>query len=314
VLSAANRRSASTAAIQQLGSGYSIEVTPAAASKIKSFEALPGLRAGTVVNVTFLPGSDVNETISICDRLSSANMKPVAHLPARSFASLADVDSYLASLTAVGVREVLVLAGGASSPAGELTEALQILRSGLLQEHGIERIGVAAHPEGHPDVPNDVLMQALLDKAQWAQQNDADLYFATQFCFEPDPIIAWEDTVRKALKERLGSGSSLPPVHIGVAGPAKIASLIKFGTMSGVGASLRFVSKYAGNVFKLATTSAPDSLLVGLSERREEESEFLVNKLHYYPFGGMKPTLRWANAVEEGRLEVDDSGGFNLIE
>lgn len=302
----------SSESIQHCLANYSIEVTPAAAGKIACFKELPGLKPGTVVNVTFLPGSDVQDTIQVCHRLLQAKMSPVAHLPARSFESLEQVDRYLEQLSSAGVKEVLVLAGGAATPAGSLTDSLQILRSGLLQKHSIQRVGVAAHPEGHPDVEQSVLMGALLDKAEWAAENKMELYFATQFCFEPAPIIAWEKHVRTALQERLGPHSQLPGVHIGVAGPAKISALIKFGTMSGVGASLQFVSKYAGNVLRLASTAAPDELVAGLAEYQQGEPECILRKLHFYPFGGMKPTLHWANAVEAGEFEITGEHSFSV--
>lgn len=305
--------SSECSAVQRCVAGYSIEVTPAAAKKVESFAAVEGLAKGTVVNVTFLPGSDIADTISICERLSQAQMLPVAHVPARSFATLEEVDAYLEALVAVGVREVLVLGGGAPTPAGLLVESLQILRSGLLQKHGVDKVGVAAHPEGHPDIEEAVLMEAIVQKVKWAREAGVELYFETQFCFEPEPIIAWEQHVRSVLKDRLGEDVKMPPVHIGVAGPAKISTLIKFGTMSGVGASLRFVTKYASNVLKLATTSAPDKLVAGLARHQTAEPECLVQKLHFYPFGGMKSTLAWANAVVDGKFtKQDDDDGFTV--
>merc|ERR1712176_541975 len=105
---------------------------------------------------------------------------------------------------------------------------MQILESGLLQKYGFARIGVAAHPEGHPDVDEEVMTEALLRKAAWASACGVDLYYATQFCFEADPIIQWERRIRGLLVERLGKKEGLPDVILGVAGPAKYSTLIKF--------------------------------------------------------------------------------------
>lgn len=171
---------------------------------------------------------------------------------------------------------------------------------------------MAAHPEGHPDVSNDVMEEALLRKAEWASANGIDLYYETQFCFEPEPLIKWEEHVRKLLTKRLGSTANLPFVRLGVAGPAKIHSLIKFASMSGVGASMRFVTKYAGNVLKLATTAAPDELVVGLSEYQTAEPACLFKGLHFYTFGGLKPALRWANSTAAGNFERSGAG-FNVV-
>jgi methylenetetrahydrofolate reductase (NADPH) len=87
----------------------------------------------------------------------------------------------------------------------------------------------------------------------------------------------------------------LPTVRLGIAGPAKISNLIKFGTMSGVGNSLQFLSQYTGNVMKLATRATPIDLIVGVARHQEEEPECMIQGLHFYPFGGMKSTLKWVN-------------------
>jgi len=195
-----------------------------------------------------------------------------------------------------------VLGGGADKPMGDLSEAMQILESGLLQKYNFSRIGVAAHPEGHPDVKEDVMEDVLLRKAEWAHANGIDLYYETQFCFEPEPIIRWEKDVRGKLIKRLGTSAKIPQLHLGVAGPAKIANLIKFATMSGVGPSIRFVKKYTKNVFMLAATSAPDHLVTGIAAHQNEDPECLVRKLHFYTFGGLAPTLRWANSTVDGNF------------
>jgi len=270
------------------------------------------LRTGTTVNVTFLVGSDVEDTINTCRRLAEAAMRPVAHMPARGFASLTEVEEYCARLQDVGCKEALVLGGGNPEPVGNLTEAMDILESGLLQKYGFSRIGVAAHPEGHPDVPEEKMTEALLQKAEWAKANGIDLYYATQFCFEPAPIITWERRMRGLLTDRLGTSENLPQVHLGVAGPAKIAMLIKFALMSGVGPSVRFVTKYTGNVFKLATTSAPDELVAGIAAHQVEDPECLVRGLHFYTFGGLPRTLEWCNQVAVGNFEVSGPASFQV--
>jgi methylenetetrahydrofolate reductase (NADPH) len=298
----------SSAASSVLGdcmSGYSIEVTPNAARKIKSFADIELLAPGTTVNVTYLVGDDIDESLQICKRLVEGGMRPVAHVPARAFTTIDDAEDYLSRLTKLGVEDVLVLGGGAPLPAGELHETMQILESGLLQSYGFKTVGVAAHPEGHPDIGENELLDALLRKAEWARNHGIDLYYETQFCFEPGPIIEWEKRTRQALQEHLrktstsgdedgGHGTEwLPSVRLGVAGPAKISSLIKFGAMSGVGNSLNFVSKYAGNVFKLATKMGPEELILGVGEHQRNDPGSMIEGFHFYPFGGFKATLKW---------------------
>ena len=113
--------------VQQCLHNYSIEVTPGAARKIDDFAAVPGLAPNTSVNVTYLVGADINESLDIAKRLAEGGMQPVAHVPARAFATLSDVDDYLSKLHDLGCREVLVLGGGAPEPVGGLHETMQIL-------------------------------------------------------------------------------------------------------------------------------------------------------------------------------------------
>ena len=284
--------------VQQCLHNYSIEVTPGAARKIDDFAAVPGLAPNTSVNVTYLVGADINESLDIAKRLVEGGMQPVAHVPARAFATLSDVDDYLSKLHDLGCREVLVLGGGAPEPVGDLHETMQILDSGLLQKYKFSKIGVAAHPEGHPDISDEELSRAIVRKAAWAQEHGIELYYETQFCFEPEPIVEWEKKTRQALKEHGIRAEAMPAVRLGVAGPAKISNLIKFGAMSGVGNSLSFLTKYSGNVFKLATKATPMELIVGIAKHQETESECMIQNLHFYPFGGMKATLKWVNAQQ----------------
>jgi len=275
---------------------YSIEVTPGAARKINSFADVAGLAPNTSVNVTYLVGADINESLEICSRLVEGGMVPVAHVPARAFATLSEVDDYLSKLHQLGCQEVLVLGGGAPEPAGELHETMQILESGLLAKYSFNKIGVAAHPEGHPEISESALADAILRKALWAKEANVELYYETQFCFDHEPIIEWEERTRKMLREHINDPKDvLPTVRLGIAGPAKISNLIKFGTMSGVGNSLQFLSQYTGNVMKLATRATPIDLIVGVARHQEEEPECMIQGLHFYPFGGMKSTLKWVN-------------------
>jgi len=305
--------SSTTDWVRRCVSDYSIEVTPNQAKKLAFAEVL---LPRTVVNVTNLVGSNIEDTIATCRSLADAKMIPVAHVPARSFETLVGVEDYLAKLKDVGVQECLVLGGGAPQPAGELHCAMQILESGLLQKYGFARIGVAAHPEGHPDVGEEVMTETLLCKAEWAKANGVDMYYETQFCFTPGPIIEWESRTRALLAKRLQmdeDSPGLPAVHLGVAGPAKIANLIKFSLMAGVGNSIRFVTKYTGNVLKLATTQAPDELITGLAAHQRETPGCLLRTLHFYPFGGVAATARWANSVVDGNFQLGvDESSFKL--
>ena len=198
---------------------------------------------------------------------------------------------------------------------------------GLLS--GFERVGVAAHPEGHPDIGADGLEDALVRKAAWAAREGADLYYVTQFCFAAEPVIAWERRARAALQS---VGGEPPKVRLGVAGPAKLSSLLKFGALAGVGNSLDFLKKRGTDAFRLAATvdgpgpvpnycvrrevdiarapqAAPDAFIAGIAA--VDDPDALFDGLHFYPFGGFGNTVRWAAAVERGDFHVR-SDGFDV--
>lgn len=291
--------------IMSAASGFSIETTPASAAKVAHFG--DHLAPGTTVNVTYLAGSNAADTINVCRRLRDEGMKPVPHVAARNIESAGQLDDYLGALTTIaGVDEALVIAGGLDRPAGPYDCTMQVLNSGLFQKHGIRRIAVAGHPEGSPDINDQALAAALADKNQWATENAIDMYIETQFCFEADVVLAWEQRIRDA-------GNQLP-IHIGVPGPATLKTLLKFAQMSGVGPSMRVLTRQARNLTKLVMVQAPDRLITHLADAMANDEDCLITGLHMYPFGGMAKTSAWINAVAEGHFDIHKNHSFTVTE
>ena len=193
--------------IVKSASDWSIEVTPAGATKIENFAGI--LEEGTTVNVTFLPGSDPLDTIATAKRLADDGMNAVPHIAARSLQNKAQLDDLLKRMTSeANVREVLVIGGGVDNPVGDFDCTMQVLETGLIQKYGITHIGVSGHPEGSPDISADQLAQAISQKNEFARKEGLSLYMETQFCFDPASVLAWEKTIREA-------GNHLP-VRIGI--------------------------------------------------------------------------------------------------
>ena len=296
---------ASIETIRSAATNWSIEVTPTGATKIESFRDC--LDPGTTVNVTFLPGSDPRDTIAVAERLHNDGMRPVPHLAARSLQNADQLDELLAAFTArCGVEEVLCIGGGVDDPVGSFAATMQVLETGLIQKHGIRQIGVAGHPEGSPDISDDAVAEALAAKNELAARDGLDLYIETQFCFEADIVLDWERRVRAA-------GNRLP-IRIGIPGPATIKTLFRFAQISGIGPSMRFISKQARNVAKLMTVQSPHLLIAGLAEGMAADEDCLIRHFHYYPFGGFARTAAYAGAIAEGRIELLPKGGFDVTE
>ena len=291
--------------IQKAAAQWSIEVTPAGATKIDSFAAC--LAPGTTVNVTFLPGSDPMDTVAVAERLHNDGMNAVPHLAARSLLDADQLDALLAAYTSrAGVKEVLVIGGGVDNPVGAFADSMQVLETGLIQRHGIQNIGVAGHPDGSPDITQDEIAEALAAKNALAVRDGLNMYIETQFCFEAAIVLEWERAVRAA-------GNALP-IRIGIPGPATIKTLFRFAQISGIGPSMRFISKQARNVAKLMTVQSPHLLLADLAAGMAADSDCLIQHFHFYPFGGFAKTAAYANAVANGDIRLLPKGGFSVID
>jgi methylenetetrahydrofolate reductase (NADPH) len=301
--------SVSVEAIAKAGANWSIEVTPTGATKIDSFAAL--LAENTSVNVTFLPGTDPNDTIAVAKRLSDEGMNAIPHIAARSLSDKDQLDGLLKRMTSeANVSEVLVIGGGVDKPVGAFDNTMQVLNTGLIQKYGISRIGVSGHPEGSPDIHDDALAQAIADKNAFAVSEGLSLYMETQFCFDAAAVLSWERAIREA-------GNALP-IRVGIPGPATIKTLFRFAQISGIGPSMRFIAKQARNVAKLMTVQSPHLLLAGLANGMSNaptgEDKCLIQHFHYYPFGGFAKTAAYADAVAKGHINLTKDGGFDVQE
>jgi methylenetetrahydrofolate reductase (NADPH) len=271
--------------------GYSIEVMPRTAEKVEDFRLL--LPEGTRVYIAHIEGTPIEDMVATAARLRAEGYEPMPHFPARLLrdrAMLADwIERYRGE---AGVRQALLLAGGISKPHGELHSSIQMIETGLFD--GFERLHVAGHPEGNRDIDTDgsdrAVMQALRWKQAFAERSDARMTIVTQFAFEAAPVIAWADRLR-------AEGIDLP-IHIGVAGPAKLQTLIRFAVACGVGPSLKVLQKRARDVTKLLMPFEPTEFLSRLAAHKAAHPEFGIERVHFFPLGGIKASAGWA--IEHG--------------
>lgn len=285
--------------ISEFMQGFTIETTPGSAAKTPDYRVM--LRPGTLVAVTFLPGSDFADTIAVSKRLKAEGFRPAPHFAARSVPSKAAFEDYLVRLQGeVGVEDVVALAGAVPSPLGPFESSMDLLKTGLFEKHGIKTIGVAGHPEGSPDISDALILEALKWKNDYARSSEAKFYIATQFCFEAEPIIAWD----KAMQ---AEGNTLP-IHIGIPGLATLKTLLGHAKACGIGNSMRLLTKQALNVAKLLVVSTPDELVRDLANYKATDPKCGIAKVHMYPLGGMKKSAAWSYAVAEGAFELKRKG------
>ena len=273
--------------IKKAMQNWSIEVSPSSNKKINDFrEVLP---VGTTVNVTEIPGSDPERILSTVHQLASQEMNAVPHIAARGIESLAALDGLITRYREAHVTEVLLIAGGYKQPIGDFASSIDVLETGLLENLGIKKVGVAGHPEGSPDISKAELAHALKRKNAIAQESGLDMYLETQFCFDAQAILDWEEQIREA-------GNRLP-IRVGLAGPARLKTLIHFAVISGVGPSLQFLKKQARNVTKLLTVQDPYELIETLAPHIDPQSPSALQSIHLYPFGDFSQTAYFANQL-----------------
>lgn len=266
--------------------GYSIEVMPRTAEKVEDFRAL--LPKGTRVYIAHIDGTPIEDMVATAKRIAGEGFDVMPHFPARIIKDKATLVDWIARYKAeAGVKQGLLLAGGVASPVGDFHSSMQLLESGAFD--GFDRLHVAGHPEGNKDIDPDGSDRMVMEAARWktafAERTDAKMAMATQFCFEADPVIAWVD--------RLAAEGVKLPVHIGVAGPAKLQTLIKFAISCGVGASLRVLQKRAMDVTKLLLPYEPTEFVSALAAHKAKNPDFGIEQVHFFPLGGIKTNAAW---------------------
>lgn len=277
----------SNAAVEAFLKGFSIEVMPRTAEKVESFRDL--LPKGTRVYIAHIEGTPIEDMVATAKRLNAEGFPVMPHFPARIIRDKAMLADWVARYRGeADVRQGLIIAGGVSSPAGDFHSSMQLLETGLFD--GFERLHVAGHPEGNKDIDPDGSDRMVMEAARWKQafseRTDAKMAMATQFCFEARPVIDWVN--------RLNAEGVKLPVHIGVAGPAKLQTLIKFAVACGVGPSLRVLQKRAMDVTKLLLPYEPTEVVAELAAHKAAHPDFGIESVHFFPLGGIKTNATWA--------------------
>ncbi|MEM9969148.1 MAG: methylenetetrahydrofolate reductase [Pseudomonadota bacterium] len=270
-------------------SNYSIEVMPRTAAKIDNFRAL--LPKETRVYIAHIEGTPIDEMVGTAKRLAAEGFAVMPHFPARIIKDTATLEDWIARYQGeADVKQALLLAGGVAKPVGEFADSMQLLETGLFDKANFEHLHVAGHPEGNKDIDPDgstVQVEAALKwKNDFQSRTDAKMAITTQFAFDAGPIVKWA----RSLQE---NGVTLP-IHIGIAGPAKLQTLIKFAIACGVGPSLKVLQKRAMDVSKLLLPYEPTEVISALAAHKAAHPDFNVTHVHFFPLGGIKANATWA--------------------
>ena len=214
------------------------------------------------IYITMLPGNDYREVASKATELAKSGLNPVPHFPARSIKNQSELKDFVNRCKDGGVKQALVI-GGSAQPIGDFHCSLQLLETGLFEGW---KIGIAGHPDGSPDISDEDLKKAMNDKKPYAD------YIITQWSLNAKPIAKFisEQTL---------------PVHVGITGPLRISSLLKFANIVGAKNSINFLKSNITQAIDLLKPRDPNDLIEKLKDSTEN--------FHIYTFGGLKETNKW---------------------
>ena len=273
-------------------SGYSIEVVPNSAAKIESFKEI--LPINTRVYIAHLETENIATMVATAKRINEEGFTVMPHIPARIIQNQTMLNDWISMYqNEAGVKEALLLAGGSKKPVGDYDSSIQLIESGLFDKAGFNRLHVAGHPEGSKDIDPDGSIKNVSEALSWKQKfsnrTDAAMAIATQFCFDASVVTTWADHIKK-------DGIDLP-IHIGIAGPAKLQTLLKFSVECGIGASMKILTKRAKDLTKLLLPYKPTQMLNDLAEYKSKDPQLNIEQVHFFPIGGIKQTTDWIEGV-----------------
>ncbi len=241
---------------------------------------LDSLEAGSYVAITCSPKRGVDDTLEFTERLTARGFRVVPHIAARMVRDKTHLQEIMRRLADLGVESIFVPGGDAPRPLGTYTTAVQLLRDIADFDHRLKHIGVAAHPEGHPAVDPETLLQELSAKQPFAT------YLVTQMCFDAAAIAAWLRVIR-------ARGITLA-VWVGLPGVFDRTALLEVSLRIGVGASLRFLRDRGRIVRRLfgPKTYRLDGFLYELAPRMADP-ELGIAGFHLFCFNKVAESEQW---------------------
>ena len=273
----------SSEAIKKFLDGFSVEVTPKAASKIENFEDY--IPSGTLVYVAHIEGTPIDEMVETAKKINDQGFCAMPHFPARIIKDKNVLEDWISRYkNEANVSNALLIAGGANKPYGEYDSSIQLIESELFDKADFNNLHIAGHPEGSMDIDPDGsttnVDQALSWKNEFSKRTDANMAITTQFSFDASSVISWANNIKEA-------GIDIP-VHIGIAGPAKLQTLLRYSIECGVGASIKIIQKRAKDLTKLLLPYKPTNIITELATYKADNPSFNIEKVHFFPLGGIK--------------------------
>jgi methylenetetrahydrofolate reductase (NADPH) len=266
--------------VEELVTEANIEVIPLRGADEKAL-AIP---SASTITITCSPKFGLERTLDHVIRARESGHRVVPHLAARMVEDEAQLQRFLGALSSVGVDDLYVVGGDGADPVGKYSEAFHILEAIQELDHDLQRIGVGCYPEGHPNIADEALVDALQRKQPYAD------YMVSQLCFDAVAFTGWLRTVRDA-------GITLP-VRIGVAAPLQTRKLIELSLKIGVGSSVKFLTKqhgFVGNLL-LGRSYTPETLISQIVNE-PGFGELGIEGLHLFSFNQIDASVEWQRRI-----------------
>jgi methylenetetrahydrofolate reductase (NADPH) len=248
-------------------------------------EQAAAIPRGRTVSVTASPGKTIETTVELAIELESAGLRAIPHLSARMIRDRAHLAGILDRLEAAGIDRAFVVGGDADEP-GEFLDGLSLLRAMADMGRLPRELGCPCYPQGHPDIPDEALAQALRDKGQLVQ------YMTTQLCFDVKAITSF-------IAARRAEGNTLQ-VRLGIPGVAEIPKLLSISARIGVKDASKFVlrnARFVGQLLKSAGIYRPNDLMKKLAPLIADPAADVIG-LHVYTFNNVTATEEWRRDAE----------------
>jgi methylenetetrahydrofolate reductase (NADPH) len=242
------------------------------------------LPRGATISVTASPGKTIETTVDLAIELEATGLRAIPHLSARMVRDRAHLSTLLSRLRDAGIDRAFVVGGDADEP-GEFLDGLSLLRAMADLGQLPSELGCPAYPQGHPDIPAEVLAQALRDKAPFVQS------MTTQLCFDPKAIGTF-------IADRRAEGIDLP-VRLGIPGVAEIPKLMSISARIGVKDASKFVLRnyrFVGQLLKAGGVYKPSRLLHDLAPVLADPTANVIG-LHVYTFNNVPATVAWRDEL-----------------
>jgi methylenetetrahydrofolate reductase (NADPH) len=233
------------------------------------------LATPVTITVTASPARGLGATLDVAEQIAGLGHRVVPHLSARLLHDEVELKEIVDRLYRTGIRDAFVIAGDAAEPVGAFDSAVGVLEA-LARLDPELGVGVAGYPESHPRISDDVTIQAMWDKREYAS------YVVSQVCFDAGLVREWIARLR-------ARGVPLP-VLLGVPGPVPTSQLLRAVHRIGVGESMRFLAGHA-RMLRLARPGAydPVPLLTDVAAPGPAQ----VAGLHLYTFNAVAATEAW---------------------